>query len=99
MPTSPTPTFQRKNRLNTLLKSTEFDDDLVPFHDPRPLQNQQREPVQRDPWTAFKLSSALSKQDAGADAAGKTFKGANGAAGTLLQGAELPSDTDDSSFR
>lgn len=55
-----------------------------------------------DPWTAFKLGSALSRQEQGAGANGTASQGqpgAEGATGTLLQGIELPSDTDDSSFR
>ncbi|KAK9810991.1 hypothetical protein WJX73_003945 [Symbiochloris irregularis] len=53
-----------------------------------------------DPWTAFKLGSSLTRQQQGPDiAASADGNGVTPAAGTLLQGVELPSDTDDSSFR
>ena len=54
-----------------------------------------------DPWEAFKLGKAAPGLDAepAADSV-LHMEGQNGqATATLLQGIELPSDTDDSSFR
>ena len=53
------------------------------------------------PWTDFKLGSAVAgMQEADAvDGSQEAAQDTAPAAGTLLQGAELPSDTDDSSFK